>query len=55
MRIRQIIIPAIVTLGAAGAILAGAAAPTVAAQAPAVRAVADRSSHDPFDLLSHSN
>ena len=40
MGIRRILIPAIVTLGAAGAILAGSAAPAAVAQAPAVHAVA---------------
>ena len=40
MRIRKIIIPLIVALGAAGSILAGSAVPTVAAQAPAAHALA---------------
>jgi hypothetical protein len=39
MRIRRAIIPAILSLGAAGAILVGSAAPTAAAQAPAAHAV----------------
>ena len=40
MRIRRAIVLTIVTLGAAGSILAGSAVPGVAAQAPAVHAVA---------------
>lgn len=40
MLIRRIIIPAIVTLGAAGTILVGSAAPTVVAQAPTAHVVA---------------
>jgi hypothetical protein len=40
MRIRQVIIPVIVALGAAGSIFAASAVPTVAAQAPAAHAVA---------------
>ena len=44
MRIRRVIIPVILALGAAGSILVGSAAPTVAAQAPAAHALA-MSSH----------
>jgi TRAP-type mannitol/chloroaromatic compound transport system permease large subunit len=40
MLIRRVIIPAILALGFAGSILAGSAAPTVAAQAPAAHALA---------------
>jgi hypothetical protein len=41
MRIRRaVIIPAILALGAAGSILAGSAAPVVAAQAPAAQVLA---------------
>jgi hypothetical protein len=40
MSIRRILIPVIVALGAAGSILAGSVAPTVAAQAPSTHAVA---------------
>jgi TRAP-type mannitol/chloroaromatic compound transport system permease large subunit len=40
MRIRRVIIPVILALGAAGTILVGSAAPTVAAQAPAAHALA---------------
>jgi TRAP-type mannitol/chloroaromatic compound transport system permease large subunit len=40
MRIRRVIIPVILALGAAGSILVGSAAPTVAAQAPAAHALA---------------
>jgi hypothetical protein len=43
MRIRRIIIPVIVALGAAGTILASSAVPTVAAQAPAAHALAMKS------------
>ena len=39
MRIRRVIIPLIVALGAAGSIMVGSAAPTVAAQAPAAHAL----------------
>jgi hypothetical protein len=46
MRIRRAIIPAILSLGAAGVILVGSAAPTAAAQAPAAHApVAASSAH----------
>ena len=45
MLIRRIIIPAIVTLGAAGSILVGSAAPAVTAQAPAAHALASSSFH----------
>jgi hypothetical protein len=41
MRIRRaVIIPAILALGAAGSILAGSAAPAVAAQAPSAHVLA---------------
>jgi hypothetical protein len=40
MRIRRIIIPLILALGAAGSIVASSAVPTVAAQAPAAHALA---------------
>jgi hypothetical protein len=40
MRIRRIIIPVIVTLGAAGSILVGSAAPTALAQASNTHVVA---------------
>jgi hypothetical protein len=40
MRIRRVIIPFILALGAAGSILAGSTVPTVAAQAPAAHALA---------------
>ena len=40
MGIKRVIIPVIVALGAAGSILSASAVPTVAAQAPAVHALA---------------
>jgi hypothetical protein len=45
MRIKKaIIVPAILALGAAGAILAGSATPVVAAQAPAAHVLASGAS-----------
>lgn len=44
---RAIIIPAILTLSATGAILAGSAAPMIAAQAPGAQVLAASSSGNP--------
>jgi hypothetical protein len=44
---RAIIIPAILTLSATGSILAGSAAPVIAAQAPAAQVLAASSSSGP--------
>jgi hypothetical protein len=40
MSIRRVLVPVIVALGMAGSILAGSAAPTVAAQGPSAHAIA---------------
>jgi hypothetical protein len=47
MRIRRVIIPVILALGAAGSIMVGSAVPTVAAQAPAAHALAMHSHVSP--------
>jgi len=51
--IRTIIIPAILALGAAGSILAGSAAPAVAAQAPAVHHVLAAAPNSAANSLYH--
>jgi hypothetical protein len=45
MRIRRVIIPIILALGAAGSILTASAAPAVAASAPAVHVVMAPNTH----------
>lgn len=45
---RAVIIPAILTLSATGAILAGSAAPVIAAQAPSAQVLASSSSGSPL-------